>query len=35
MGKTTKETIELNKKCEVDFEGKELQTIDKNGTFFI
>ncbi|EGR32578.1 protein kinase domain protein [Ichthyophthirius multifiliis] len=29
MGKTTKETIELNKKCEIDFNKPELQNINE------
>ncbi|KAL4463189.1 hypothetical protein ABPG74_007190 [Tetrahymena malaccensis] len=30
LGKVTKETIELNKKCQIDFDCKELQNIDFN-----
>ncbi|KAL4496509.1 hypothetical protein ABPG72_014739 [Tetrahymena utriculariae] len=30
LGKVTKETIELNKKCQIDFDCKELQNLDLN-----
>ncbi|EAR93192.2 Serine/Threonine kinase domain protein (macronuclear) [Tetrahymena thermophila SB210] len=30
LGKVTKETIEMNKRCQIDFDCKELQNVDLN-----